>query len=128
MPAYDLTDPAHRQAVDGRLDQLVLKPRTGSGWHGVSLPGSPAHPRALRAAAREPAGWVAQEPVLLSTCPTLVDGALVPRPVDLRPCVLSDGREVTVLPGGLTRVALDPGGLVNCSQGGAAKDTWVLAG
>lgn len=56
-----------------------------------------------------------------------MDGVLEDRHVDLRPCVLSDGTTVTVLPGGLTRVAPRPGELVvNCSQGGAAKDTWVL--
>jgi uncharacterized circularly permuted ATP-grasp superfamily protein len=70
---------------------------------------------------------VAQELVLLSTCPTVAGDVLEDRHVDLRPCVLSDGRRVTVLPGGLTRVASRAGELVvNCSQGGAAKDTWVL--
>ena len=65
--------------------------------------------------------------MLLSTAPTLVDGAVVSRHVDLRPCVLSDGQRVTVLDGGLTRVALRAGELVvNCSQGGGAKDTWVV--
>ncbi len=75
----------------------------------------------------DPSDWIAQEPVLLSTCPTVVDGRLEDRHVDLRPCVLSDGESVTVLPGGLTRVAAAAGELVvNCSQGGVAKDTWVL--
>ena len=83
--------------------------------------------QARTAALREPGEWVAQELVLLSTCPTVAYGRLEDRHVDLRPCVLSDGTSVTVLPGGLTRVAPRPGELVvNCSQGGAAKDTWVL--
>ena len=65
--------------------------------------------------------------MLLSTCPSVAEGRLVDRHVDLRPCVLSDGASVTVLPGGLTRVAPAAGELVvNCSQGGAAKDTWVV--
>lgn len=115
--------------VADRLDDLVLKPRAGSGGHGVTVMPAAGEQqrRAVRAEVlRDPAGWVAQSPVALSTCPSLVDGRLVPRHVDLRPCVLSDGRDVTVLDGGLTRVALRAGELVvNCSQGGAAKDTWV---
>ena len=127
---YDLGDPAQREQAVERLDELVLKPRTGSGGRGVTvLPRVPADRRreARAEALRDPDGWVAQELVLLSTCPTVVDGRLEDRHVDLRPCVLSDGTSVTVLPGGLTRVAPRAGDLVvNCSQGGAAKDTWVL--
>jgi carboxylate-amine ligase len=104
----------------------VLKPRAGSGGHGVLL--GPAATReqldAARAAiARDPAGWIAQEPVALSTHPTVVDGRLEPRHVDLRPFVIG-GR---VLPGGLSRFALGRGDLVvNSSQGGGGKDVWVL--
>jgi uncharacterized circularly permuted ATP-grasp superfamily protein len=91
---------------------------------------TPTRPRAPPPAAPvhdDPGGWVAQELVRLSTEDTLVDGGLVPRHVDLRPCVLSDGADVTTLDGGLTRVALRAGELVvNCSQGGGAKDTWVV--
>ena len=127
---YDLGDPDEREQALDRFDELVLKPRTGSGGRGVSvLPRVTAdRRRQVRAEVlREPAQWVAQELVLLSTCPTVVDGGLEDRHVDLRPCVLSDGTSVTVLPGGLTRVAPRPGELVvNCSQGGAAKDTWVV--
>ena len=82
-----------------------------------------ARAQARAAVLADPAGWVAQEPVSLSLCPT-ADGSL--RHVDLRPCVLADG---TVLPGGLTRVSPGEGDLVvNCSQGGGAKDTWVVDG
>jgi carboxylate-amine ligase len=127
---FDLGDPADREQALERLDELVVKPRTGSGGRGVTVMprASPQRRRSARAEAlREPAAWVAQELVLLSTCPTVVDGGLEDRHVDLRPCVLSDGTTVTVLPGGLTRVAPRPGELVvNCSQGGAAKDTWVV--
>ena len=67
--------------------------------------------------------------VMLSTVPTLIDGALRPRHVDLRPFAVNDGERVWVLPGGLTRVALPEGQLVvNSSQGGGSKDTWVLSG
>jgi Circularly permuted ATP-grasp type 2 len=77
----------------------------------------------------DPRGWIAQPMVMLSTVPTLIDGQLRPRHVDLRPFAVNDGQEVFVLPGGLTRVALPEGELVvNSSQGGGSKDTWVLSG
>jgi uncharacterized circularly permuted ATP-grasp superfamily protein len=73
-----------------------------------------------------PGNYVAQPTLALSTCPTFVDAGIAPRHVDLRPFVLS-GREVRIVPGGLTRVALRAGSLVvNSSQGGGTKDTWVL--
>jgi len=76
----------------------------------------------------DPRGYIAQPVVSLSTHPTEIDGALAPRRVDLRPFVLY-GEKVFVLPGGLTRVALREGSLiVNSSQGGGSKDTWVLRG
>jgi len=74
----------------------------------------------------DPRGWIAQQLVHLSTVPTLVGDNLRPRHVDLRPFAVNDGKEVYVLPGGLTRVALPEGQLVvNSSQGGGSKDTWV---
>ena len=73
-----------------------------------------------------PRNYIAQPVVTLSTCPTWTDEGMAPRHVDLRPFVLS-GREVRIVPGGLTRVALRDGSLVvNSSQGGGTKDTWVL--
>jgi uncharacterized circularly permuted ATP-grasp superfamily protein len=73
-----------------------------------------------------PDRYIAQPTLALSTCPTFVDEALAPRHIDLRPFVLS-GRDVRIVPGGLTRVALRKGSLVvNSSQGGGTKDTWVL--
>jgi uncharacterized circularly permuted ATP-grasp superfamily protein len=75
-----------------------------------------------------PAGYIAQPTLSLSTCPTYVESGVAPRHIDLRPYVLS-GREITMVPGGLTRVALKEGSLVvNSSQGGGTKDTWVLEG
>src|ERR1700726_3540061 len=75
----------------------------------------------------EPRGWIAQELVLLSTSPAQLGDQLLPRHVDLRPFAVNDGAQVRVLPGGLTRVALREGSLiVNSSQGGGSKDTWVL--
>jgi uncharacterized circularly permuted ATP-grasp superfamily protein len=129
---YDLGRPDDLARAADRLDRLVLKPRAGSGGRGVVV-GPQATPVQLRAALaavrRDPAGWVAQEVVRLSTCATWTGRGLEPRHVDLRPCVLSDGGTVTVLPGGLTRFAPAAGDLVvNLSQGGGAKDTWVLDG
>jgi uncharacterized circularly permuted ATP-grasp superfamily protein len=129
VPSYDLGDPAQRAAALPRLAELVLKPRSGSGGHGVLI--GPRATRAQleevrRAVEAEPDEWIAQEPVAISTAPTVVDGELVPRHVDLRPFAVHDGERVTVLPGGLTRVALREGDLVvNASQGGGGKDTWV---
>ena len=118
-PTWDLETSAGRDAVAGRLAELVLKPRTGSGGYGVQMA-----PEALPA---DPAGWIAQERTLLSTHPTRVDGVLVPRHVDLRPFVLlgPDGPEV--LPAALTRVAFGEGAMVvNSSRDGGAKDTWMM--
>src|SRR5437764_4327109 len=83
----------------------------------------------LRAAVvADPRGWIAQRPVALSTSPTLIDDRVAPRHIDLRPFAINDGDEIWLLPGGLTRVALPEGALVvNSSQGGGSKDTWVLA-
>ena len=73
-----------------------------------------------------PDNYIAQPTLALSTCPTFVDSGVAPRHVDLRPFVLS-GKETVIMPGGLTRVALKDGSLVvNSSQGGGTKDTWVL--
>ncbi len=128
LPTLDLGVAADRAQALERLDELVIKPRAGSGGHGLLL-----GPRASRsereeiaaAIAADPGAWVAQELLTFSTHPTVVDGALAPRHVDLR-AFLVGGR---ALPGGLSRVALAAGDLVvNCSQGGGGKDTWVLGG
>lgn len=131
VPTYDLTVRAHLEQALDRLDELVVKPRGGAGGHGVVI--GPHAERAtlddVRAAIRaDPAAYVAQELVVLSTHPTVCDGALEPRHVDLRPfAFLRPGGDARVLPGGLSRVALRPGSMVvNSSQDGGAKDTWVL--
>ncbi len=115
-----------------RADSLVFKPVEGSGGYGIVF-GRDCDEKQLAAVKRrvsaDPRGWIAQPVVELSTVPTWVDGKLVPRHVDLRPFVVDDGEKITVLAGGLTRVALQEGNLVvNSSQGGGGKDTWVLAG
>ena len=113
-----------------RLDELVVKPVDGSGGKGLVI-GEFADKATLDALCdrlrHDPRGWIAQPIVQLSTVPTLIDGDLRPRHVDLRPFAVNDGESITVLPGGLTRVALPEGQLgVNSSQGGGSKDTWVL--
>jgi uncharacterized circularly permuted ATP-grasp superfamily protein len=113
------------------LDQLVLKPVDGSGGKGIVI-GPRADDRTLEELAvkvrARPRDWIAQQPIGLSTCPTLVGGRIAPRHVDLRPFAVNDGATVWVLPGGLTRVALPEGELVvNSSQGGGSKDTWVIS-
>ncbi len=131
VPTYLPWEPDQLELILGRLDELVVKPVAEAGGAGIVV-GSQAGDRELEEVAdrlrSDPRGYVAQETVLLSTHPTFVDGELQPRHVDLRPFVIS-GEHVEVVPGGLTRVALSKGSLiVNSSQGGGSKDTWVLAG
>lgn len=128
---YDLGQQDQREYVLPRLDRMVVKPVDGSGGYGIVV-GSQASDAELGAAAAaieaEPRSWIAQPIVSLSTSPTVVGGGdLAPRHLDLRPFAVNDGEKVWVLPGGLTRVALVEGSLVvNSSQGGGSKDTWVL--
>jgi uncharacterized circularly permuted ATP-grasp superfamily protein len=117
--------------VLAHLNELVIKPVEGSGGYGIVF-GPDASPSELAAIRRKikanRRGWIAQPVVQLSTVPSKVDDRLAPRHVDLRPFAVNDGKEIFVLPGGLTRVALPEGSLVvNSSQGGGSKDTWVLA-
>lgn len=131
VPVHDLSDARARSAVLDRAAELVFKPRDGQGGHGVVL-GPWADARELRqvidAVRADPAGWIAQDAVTLSTHPTVIDGELQPRHVDLRPFALADGDgDWKLLPGALTRVALAQGEMVvNSSRGGGSKDTWVL--
>jgi uncharacterized circularly permuted ATP-grasp superfamily protein len=120
-----------RDEVLDRVDELVIKPVEGSGGYGIVF-GPDASPKELTAIAKkireDPRSWIAQPMMELSTVPTQIDSALAPRYVDLRPFAVNDGDDVWVLPGGLTRVALVEGSrVVNSSQGGGSKDTWVLA-
>jgi uncharacterized circularly permuted ATP-grasp superfamily protein len=130
VETYRLDDPDVLRDVLGRLDQLVLKPVDGSGGSGIVIGSQASDEELARAGERvafDPRGWIAQREVKLSMVPTLVGDRLRPRHVDLRPFAVNDGRDVWVLPGGLTRVALPEGALVvNSSQGGGSKDTWVL--
>jgi uncharacterized circularly permuted ATP-grasp superfamily protein len=130
VPTYRLDDPDVRADCLARADRLVFKPVDGSGGHGIVI-GPQASDEELaemtRKVAELPRAYVAQEVVLLSTVPSQDGDVLRPRHVDLRPFATNDGDRVRVLPGGLTRVALREGSLVvNSSQGGGSKDTWVL--
>jgi uncharacterized circularly permuted ATP-grasp superfamily protein len=133
VPTYDPTQPGVLEMVLERIDELVVKPRTGHGGHGVVIGPHAKREDLDRTAAalrRAPELFVAQETVMLSRHPTVVtDGVLELRHVDLRPFAISGGEGgVHVLPGGLTRVAFERGALVvNSSQNGGSKDTWVLA-
>lgn len=132
VPTYDLRDGDVRAYVLERLDRMVCKPADASGGYGLMI-GPAASARELDAVAAaiiaDPREWIAQPVVTLSTSPTVVgSGQLAARHVDLRPFAVNDGEKVWVMPGGLTRVALVEGSLVvNSSQGGGSKDTWVLA-
>ena len=133
VPTHDLMDPEVREYVLERLDKMVIKPVDGSGGYGLVI-----GPRSTDAELAEvaeaikadPRSWIAQPVVTLSTSPTVGTGGRVqPRHLDLRPFAVNDGKKIWVLPGGLTRVAMKAGSLVvNSSQGGGSKDTWVLAG
>jgi len=131
VDTYDLQQPDQMQHVLDNIDRMVLKPTDGSGGYGI-LVGPSASDADLRKAAEaitaDPRSWIAQPVVNLSTSPTVLDdGSIAARHVDLRPFAVNDGEKVWVLPGGLTRVALPAGSLVvNSSQGGGSKDTWVL--
>src|SRR5215813_6133949 len=131
VETYRLDSPDVLHDVLSRLDELVLKPVDGAGGKGIVI-GPQASSSVLdglkSTVEADPRGWIAQRPVSLSTSPTLIADRLAPRHIDLRPFAVNDGTDVWLLPGGLTRVALPEGALVvNSSQGGGSKDTWVLA-
>jgi uncharacterized circularly permuted ATP-grasp superfamily protein len=129
VETYLLDDPRQRQFVLEHLGELVVKPVGESGGYGMLVgPHSTAteQEEMRNRILANPRNYIAQPTLALSTAPCLVEGGVEPRHVDLRPYILC-GRSITVVPGGLTRVALRRGSLVvNSSQGGGSKDTWVL--
>lgn len=131
VPTYICAEEDDLAYVLDNLDKLVVKPTGASGGYGILMgPQATKEEReAYKVKLREnPRGYIAQPMLMLSTVPTLCDDGLDGRHVDLRPFVLY-GKDIYVLPGGLTRVALKKGSLVvNSSQGGGSKDTWVLSG
>jgi uncharacterized circularly permuted ATP-grasp superfamily protein len=132
VPTWRCREPDALAHVLDHLPELVVKEVDGSGGYGM-LVGPHATKAEIETFAAKlrakPQGFIAQPTLALSTCPTLSEDGLQPRHVDLRPFVLTGADGVTVTPGGLTRVALTPGSLVvNSSQGGGTKDTWVAEG
>ena len=129
VPTYMCRNDDDLKYTLANLKDLVVKEVHGAGGYGMLV--GPASTQAeiedfRRALLANPSGYIAQPTLSLSTCPTYVDSGIAPRHIDLRPFVLS-GKEVQMVPGGLTRVALKDGSLVvNSSQGGGTKDTWIL--
>ncbi|MEG0242357.1 MAG: circularly permuted type 2 ATP-grasp protein [Pseudomonas sp.] len=129
VPTWQCRKPEELSHVLAHLPELVVKETQGSGGYGmlVGPAATAAEIEAFRARIKaKPHAYIAQPTLCLSTCPTFVENGIAPRHIDLRPFVLS-GKETRVVPGGLTRVALREGSLVvNSSQGGGTKDTWVV--
>lgn len=129
VPTYMCRDKNDLSYVLANMHELVVKEVHGAGGYGMLV--GPASTKAevemfKKAVQANPAGYIAQPTLSLSSCPTFVESGIAPRHIDLRPYVLC-GKEVQMVPGGLTRVALKEGSLVvNSSQGGGTKDTWVL--
>jgi uncharacterized circularly permuted ATP-grasp superfamily protein len=132
VPTYVGADPAQREEIIERIDELVVKAVDQSGGYGMLIgPAATAaeHDEFRKRVAAEPRNYIAQPTISLSRHPTFVRGGLHGCHVDLRPFVLSGADGVRIVPGGLTRTALREGSLVvNSSQGGGSKDTWVLGG
>ncbi|WP_127090069.1 circularly permuted type 2 ATP-grasp protein [Aquabacter cavernae] len=130
VPTWRCREPEHLKYVLDHLEELVVKEVHGSGGYGmlVGPKSDKAQIEVFRAKLKhDPANFIAQPTLALSTCPTLVEEGVAPRHVDLRPFILSGSDRVRIVPGGLTRVAMKEGSLVvNSSQGGGTKDTWVL--
>src|SRR5207244_2457774 len=130
IETYLLSDESQRSYVLENLDKLVVKAVGESGGYGMLI--GPHSTAAQREEFREriiadPRNYIAQPTLALSRAPCFIDGDVEPRHIDLRPYILNGGDGVTIVPGGLTRVALRRGSLVvNSSQGGGSKDTWVL--
>jgi len=130
VPTWRCRENDHLAYVLEHLEELVVKEVHGSGGYGMLI--GPKSDQATIAAFRAklkltPKNFIAQPTLALSTCPTCVDAGIAPRHVDLRPFVLAGRDRIRIVPGGLTRVALQKGSLVvNSSQGGGTKDTWVL--
>ncbi|MGD9585571.1 MAG: circularly permuted type 2 ATP-grasp protein, partial [Brachymonas sp.] len=129
VPTWMCRKPDDLAYVLAHLEELVVKEVHGAGGYGMLIgpTASKAEIEEFRAVLKaRPEGYIAQPTLSLSSCPTLVDAGVAPRHIDLRPFVLS-GKTVQMVAGGLTRVALKEGSLVvNSSQGGGTKDTWVV--
>lgn len=131
VPTYQLSDKDHRKLVFSNMERMVIKKTNESGGYGMLI-GSSASEEQMeefkKAIEEDPRSFIAQPIISLSSTPCYIDGILQPRRVDLRPFALVGPSGIDIVPGGLTRVALREGSLVvNSSQGGGSKDTWVIA-
>ena len=131
VPTYLSMREKDRDYVLANLPKLVVKPANESGGYGIMVgphSSKATHREFARLIEKDPRNYIAQPTLSLSTAPTYVDGQIEPRHLDLRPFILQ-GRDCWVTPGGLTRVAMKKGSLVvNSSQGGGSKDTWIVEG
>jgi uncharacterized circularly permuted ATP-grasp superfamily protein len=130
VPTYQLGEPENRKLVFENMDKMVIKKTNESGGYGMLI-GSAATEKQMSefkvAIEEDPRSFIAQPIISLSSAPCYINGVLQPRRVDLRPYALYGPDGIDIVPGGLTRVALTEGSLVvNSSQGGGSKDTWVL--
>lgn len=130
VPTYELADKDAREHVFSNVQNMVIKRTNQSGGYGMVMGNSVSEEEWTKARAeieKDPRSFIAQPIIKLSTVPCFIDGTFQPRHVDLRPYALCGPRGVQIVPGGLTRVALRKGSLVvNSSQGGGSKDTWVV--
>jgi uncharacterized circularly permuted ATP-grasp superfamily protein len=131
VPTYQLADGDHKKMVFENMHNMVIKRTNGSGGYGMLIGNSATDEQMNEfkiAINEDPRSFIAQPIINLSSTPCYIDGVLQPRRVDLRPFAVYGPEGVDIVPGGLTRVALKEGSLVvNSSQGGGSKDTWVLA-
>ena len=130
VETFLMSEPKEREHVLGNIEKYVVKAVGESGGYGMLIgPHSTAEQREefRRRIIADPRNYIAQPTIMLSRAPCVIDDNIESRHVDLRPYILNSGEKITVVPGGLTRVALKRGSLVvNSSQGGGSKDTWVL--
>jgi uncharacterized circularly permuted ATP-grasp superfamily protein len=131
VPTHQLGNPDERDYVFKNINKMVVKRTNGSGGYGM-LMGHAASDEEIndytKEILKEPRNFIAQPTISLSAAPCYMQGILQPRRIDLRPYALCGPDGIEIVPGGLTRVALKEGSLVvNSSQGGGSKDTWVLA-
>ncbi len=130
VPTYELSDPDAKEHVFKNIRKMVVKRTNQSGGYGMVMGNSISDEdweKAKVEIEKDPRSFIAQPIVKLSTVPCFIDGKFTPRHVDFRPYALCGPDGVRIVPGGLTRVALKEGSLVvNSSQGGGSKDTWVV--
>ena len=132
VPTYSMSDPEHFSLVFSQINKMVIKKTNESGGYGMLMGNAVTEKEVAeykKEVEKNPRQFIAQPIISLSTVPCFIDGKIQPRHVDLRPFALYGPQGIEIVPGGLTRVALREGSLVvNSSQGGGSKDTWVLAG